>query len=218
MDQLHEFYYFLDMAGTFVFAVSGATAARSQGLDVFGIIVIAFIVACGGGIIRDLCIGSIPPSGLSTWKYLFISVSGAVLTMGLFSIVMRMSKPVLFFDALGLSLFAVTGAQKSLAYGHNVQVAILLGVVTAVGGGVIRDVLLNKVPVILQKEIYALAALIASSIVVLGSFIPSVSMDLWSVIALVVCCSLRLMSLYFKWNLPTFSDDVKRVKDKTKYY
>lgn len=206
MMKLQEFYFFLDMTGTFVFAISGATAARQRGLDLFGILVIAFTVACGGGIVRDLCIGSIPPSGLANWRYLLVSVFAAGLAIGFFPLVQRMNRPVLFFDAIGLSLFAVTGAQKSLAYGQNIQVAILLGVVTAVGGGVMRDVLLNRVPVILQKEIYALAALIASSIVVLGTFFPGVSTDLVSIVALVICCSLRLLSLYYKWNLPNFID------------
>lgn len=207
--KLQEFYFFLDMTGTFVFAISGATAARQRGLDLFGILVIAFTVACGGGIIRDLCIGSIPPAGLANWRYLLVSLFASGLAIGFFPIVQRMNRPVLFFDALGLSLFAVTGAQKSLAYGHNVQVAILLGVVTAVGGGVLRDVLLNRVPVILQKEIYALAALIASTIVVFGTFVPDVSTDFISIIALVICCSLRLLSLYYKWNLPNFIDSSK---------
>lgn len=204
MDKLHELYYVLDLTGTFVFAISGAVAARQQGLDIFGILVTAFTVACGGGIIRDLCIGITPPANLSNWHYLLASIIATILAISLFSLVKKMSKPVLFFDALGLSLFAVTGAQKSLAFGHNAQVAILLGVITAVGGGVIRDVLLNRIPVILQKEIYASAALVASSIVVIGSFFTEFSADLISIIALVVCCTIRLLSLYYKWNLPSF--------------
>lgn len=210
MDKLHELYYVLDLTGTFVFAISGAIAARQQGLDIFGIIVIAFTVACGGGIIRDVCIGSIPPANLSNWHYLLASVVAALMVVSLYSIVQKMTKPVLFFDALGLSLFAVTGAQKSLAFGHSAQVAILLGVITAVGGGVIRDVLLNRVPVILQKEIYASAALVGSCIMVGGSFIKDASVNLISIIALVVCCTIRLLSLYYKWNLPTFPIDKQK--------
>src|SRR6476661_4659986 len=170
MDKLHALYYFLDLAGTFVFAISGAAAAKQRGLDLFGICAIAFTVACGGGIIRDLCIGAIPPAGLTNWQYLVVAIIAAGLTSGTFSLVQRLNRPVLFFDAVGLSLFAVTGAQKALAYGHNGQVAVLLGITTAVGGGVLRDVLLNRIPVILEKEIYASAALIASVIVVSGSY------------------------------------------------
>lgn len=207
MDNLHTLYYILDLTGTFVFAISGAMAARQQGLDIFGIIVIAFTVACGGGIIRDVSIGSIPPAGLANWHYLLAAIIAAFMTVGLYPIVKKMNRPVLFFDALGLSLFAVTGTQKTLAFGHNIQVAILLGVITAVGGGVIRDVMLNRVPVILQKEIYASAALVGAIIVAAGSFFKELSPDLISIIALLVCCTLRLLALYFRWNLPTFPID-----------
>jgi len=207
MDKLQDLYYVLDLAGTFVFAISGAIAARQQGLDIFGIIVIAFTVACGGGIVRDVCIGSIPPVGLSNWRYLLTSVFAALMVVSLYPMVKKMNRPVLFFDALGLALFAVTGAQKSLAFGHNVQVAVLLGVFTAVGGGVMRDIMLNRVPVILQKEIYASAALVGASIVVVGSFFKEISTDMVSIVALLISCSLRLLSLYYKWNLPTFPID-----------
>src|SRR6476620_6694219 len=124
MDKLHTIYYFLDLAGTFVFAISGATAARQRGLDLFGICAIAFVVACGGGIIRDVCIGAIPPAGLTNWQYLAVAIIAAALTVGTFSFVKRLNRPVVLFDAIGLSLFAVTGAQKALAYGHNGQVAV----------------------------------------------------------------------------------------------
>src|SRR6185503_13038884 len=105
-------------------------------MDLFGICAIAFIVACGGGIIRDLCIGAIPPAGLTNWHYLVAAIIATGMTVGLYPFVQRLYQPVLLFDALGLSLFAVTGAQKSLAYGHNAEVAVLLGITTAVGGGV----------------------------------------------------------------------------------
>lgn len=206
MDELHTLYYFLDLAGTFVFAISGAVAAKQRGLDLFGICAIAFTVACGGGIIRDLCIGAIPPTGISNWIYLATAILAAGMTISLYRLVLRLNQPVLFFDALGLSLFAVTGAQKSLAYGYNAEVAILLGITTAVGGGVLRDILLNRIPVILEKEIYASAALIGALIMVLGDHFQWISNDLTSIIALVVCFGLRLLSLRYHWNLPVYSD------------
>src|SRR5690606_10421194 len=166
MENLHTLYYFLDLAGAFAFAISGAAAARQKGLDLFGICAVAFTVACGGGIIRDLCIGAIPPAGLTNWRYLVAAMTASGMTIGLYPLVQRLNHPVLLFDALGLSLFALTGAQKSLACGHNAEVAVLLGITTAVGGGVLRDVLLNRVPVILEREIYASAALIGALIVV----------------------------------------------------
>ena len=207
MDKLHSLYYFLDLAGTFAFAISGATAAKQRGLDLFGICAIAFIVACGGGIIRDICIGAIPPAGLTNWQYLVAAIVAAGLTAGTFSFVQRLSQPVLLFDAVGLSLFAVTGAQKALAYGHNGQVAVLLGITTAVGGGVLRDVLLNRIPVILEKEIYASAALVGALIVVLGNHLKWISSDWVSIIALIICFTLRILALHYHWNLPTSSNN-----------
>ena len=207
MDKLHALYNFLDLAGTFVFAISGAVAAKQRGLDLFGICAIAFIVACGGGIIRDLCIGAIPPAGLTNWHYLAAAIGATGITVGLYSFVQQLNHPVLLFDALGLSLFAVTGAQKSLAYGHNAEVAVLLGITTAVGGGVLRDILLNRVPVILEKEIYASAALTGALIVVLGNYLKWLSADWVSIIALVICFGLRLLALRYHWNLPVYSND-----------
>ena len=207
MDKLHALYNFLDLAGTFVFAISGAAAAKQRGLDLFGICAIAFTVACGGGIMRDLCIGAIPPAGLANWHYLAAAIIATGMTVGLYPFVQRLHQPVLLFDALGLSLFAVTGAQKSLAYGHNAEVAVLLGITTAVGGGVLRDILLNRIPVILEKEIYASAALIGALIVVLGNYLKWLSGDWVSIIALIICFGLRLLALRYHWNLPVYTKD-----------
>lgn len=210
MDKLHWLYDILDLAGTFVFAISGAVAAKQRGLDLFGICAVAFVVACGGGIIRDLCIGAIPPTGLSNWHYLLTAMAAAGMTISLYHIVERLNNPVLLFDALGLSLFAVTGAQKTLAYGHNAEVAVLLGTTTAVGGGVLRDILLNRVPVILEKEIYASAALLGAFIMVLGNYLKWLSDDWVSIIALMICFGLRLLALHYHWNLPVYSNDKTR--------
>jgi uncharacterized membrane protein YeiH len=212
MDKLHSLYYFLDLAGTFAFAISGATAAKERGLDLFGICAIAFIVACGGGIIRDLCIGAIPPAGLTNWHYLVAAIIAAGLTAGTFSIVQRLNRPVLVFDAVGLSLFAITGAQKALAYGHNGEVAVLLGITTAVGGGVLRDVLLNRIPVILEKEIYASAALVGAVIVVLGNDLKWITSDWASIIGLITCFTLRILALHYHWNLPASSNSKRSDK------
>jgi len=210
MEKLQSFYYFLELAGTFAFAISGAVAARQRGLDLFGICALAFTVACGGGIIRDLCIGAIPPAGLKNWQYLFVAILAAGLTVGLYSVVQRLKRPVLFFDSVGLSLFAVTGAQKALAYGHNGQVAVLLGITTAVGGGVLRDILLNRIPVILEKEIYASAALIGALIVVVASYLGWGSSEWDDVIALTTCFTLRILALRNHWNLPVPGNDKTR--------
>jgi uncharacterized membrane protein YeiH len=199
----HALFTFLDLAGTFAFALSGAVAARERGLDWFGILVIAFTVACGGGVVRDLCIGAIPPAGLADWRYLAAAVLAAALTTASQRLVERLAHPVVLFDTLGLGLFAVTGAQKALLAGSNAEVAVLMGMVTAVGGGVARDVLLNRVPVILQREIYASAALVGAAVATFGDLLGLGSPVLtWCAVA--VCFALRMLSLRFSWHLPRF--------------
>nr|WP_258537636.1 trimeric intracellular cation channel family protein [Pandoraea pnomenusa] len=197
----HRLFTTLDLAGTFAFAISGAVAARGRGLDWFGVMVISFTVACGGGVLRDLCIGAVPPAGLTDWRYLAVSMAAAVMAIAANPLVVRLAHPVILFDSIGLGLFAVTGAQKAMIYGHNAEVAVLLGVATAVGGGVARDVLLNRVPVILQREIYASAALVGAGIEVVGERMGWMSSGrTW--FALAACFALRYLSLRYQWNLP----------------
>jgi uncharacterized membrane protein YeiH len=205
MDKLHTIYTLIDLGGTFAFAMSGAIAAKEKGLDVFGTLVVAFSVACGGGIIRDICIGAIPPAGLSDWRYLLVSIIAAGIVMGILPLMKLLDRPVLLFDALGLSLFAVSGAQKALGFGHNSEVAVLLGMITAVGGGVIRDVFLNRIPTIFEKEIYASAALFGALIVVIGHS-ANLPND-WTVpTGFITCLAIRLLAIKYHWKLPDFSD------------
>ncbi len=199
-------FHAVDLAGTFAFAISGATAARRAHLDLFGILAIAYITACGGGIARDLCIGAIPPAGLADWRYLFTAVIAAVLTILAYPWVERLTYPVRLFDAMGLGLFAVYGAHKALAFGHNAQVAILLGMLTAIGGGVARDMLLARVSIVLQKEIYASAAFVGAALCVIGEYFDWSS--LWAMwLPIVMCFGLRFVSLRLHWNLPRFGRD-----------
>lgn len=206
---VHAVYAFLDLVGTFAFAVSGAVAARQKRLDLFGVASVAFTVACGGGILRDVCIGATPPVGLSDWRYLAVSLAASALAIIAYPQVRRLRQPVLFFDAIGLGLFAVSGAEKSLVYGQSVELAIILGTVSAVGGGVMRDVLLSRVPAILEKDIYALAALLGAAVQV--GFIYAGWIDWWTPwFATAVCVLVRLASLYFGWRLPVFGDGARR--------
>lgn len=198
------FFKLLDLAGTFAFAISGAVAARQKNLDLFGIIAIAYMVACGGGILRDLCIGALPPVGLADWRYLALALVASVLVISAYPLMQRLDHPVQWFDALGLSFFAVFGAHKALEYGHNAQVAIVLGVVSAVGGGALRDVLLNRTPLILRKEIYASAALIAAVIQVSGERL-ALPMEWLPWVGIVLCFGLRYLAMRYHWNLPRFS-------------
>lgn len=194
----------LELIGTFAFALSGAIAARERNLDVFGIVVLAFITACGGGIVRDLCLGDTPPIGLNDWHYLVTAVVAASIAMGAFQLAERLNRPVAIFDALGLGFFAVIGVHKSLLFGHSAQVAILLGTLSAIGGGIARDVLLDRLPIVLQKEIYASAALVAA---ILAAGAESLHLSwLWTTaLPILTCSGVRLLSLRFRWNLPTFA-------------
>ena len=191
----------VDLLGTLAFAASGALAARQRHLDVFGVLAVAYTTACGGGIIRDVCLGAVPPAGMADWRYLACVVPVAAMTIWLYPLLDRLKHPIVFFDSLGLGFFAVTGAHKALLLGNNVEVALLLGMTTAVGGGVLRDVLLNRVPIILQKEIYALAALLGAAVQVAGE------RNGWSVVgttwtAVAACFVLRTLAVRYAWSLP----------------
>lgn len=197
-------YAFFDLLGTLAFALSGAIAARQRGLDLFGIVTVAFCVACGGGIVRDVCLGAVPAAGLVDIRYLSIAIAASLLTILAFPTVQKITQPVQFFDALGLGFFAVAGAHKAWLYTGNPQLAVMMGVLSAVGGGVIRDILLNRTPQILEKEIYALAALLAAVIQVAGDW-AGVRAASWSALGMLAGVGLRLMALRWKWNLPRFT-------------
>lgn len=193
----------LDMSGAFVFALSGAEAAKERELDLFGIVIVAFLTACGGGIIRDICIGVTPPVGISYWPYLALTIIASLSVIGFHKYIIKLNFPVLLFDALGLSMFAVAGTQKSLFLGFNYEVAVLLGVLSAIGGGIIRDILLGRIPVVLRKEVYGSAALIGSISVALTHYLGAdSSIGAW--IGITACFFIRYYSLKRKWNLPKF--------------
>lgn len=197
----HPLFVLVDLLGVFAFAISGVAAAEERRLDLFGVYAVAFITACGGGIVRDLCIGALPPAGITDWRHLACSAVAATVTIMAGTRIERLKNPVSFFDSLGLGFFAVAGAHKAFQHGGNAEVAIVLGAVSAVGGGVLRDVLLNRVPVILEKEIYALAAVVAAVIQVAaegsGTF---TSVAPW--VAIGACSVLRLLAIRFTWALP----------------
>ncbi|WOH53267.1 trimeric intracellular cation channel family protein [Bradyrhizobium sp. sBnM-33] len=143
----------LDLIGTFVFALSGATAAVKRRLDLFGVLVLSFVAGNFGGITRDLMIGAVPPAAISDWRYLAVSLLAGVLTFCWFPGVDRWHNSVLLFDAAGLALFAVSGTQKALALGLNPVMAALLGMVTGIGGGMARDVLVAEIPTVLRADL-----------------------------------------------------------------
>ena len=151
----------LDLLGIFVFAISGGLVAVRLRLDLFGVLVLAGVTGLGGGFVRDVLIGAVPPAALADWRYLLVPVAAGLLTFWLHPTLGRMERFVTVFDAFGLSLFCVAGALKAVSYGLGPLPAALLGMVTAIGGGMIRDVLARRVPVIFSGELYATPALAA---------------------------------------------------------
>jgi len=192
----------VDFAGTFVFAAEGALTAISADLDLFGVMVLAFATALGGGIIRDLLLGDTPPQALRDWRYAAVSVSAAILVF-LSSRFATGFWPglIIALDAAGLALFSVAGTEKALAWRMQPFIAILLGTITGVGGGTVRDVLLARVPVVLRAEVYATAAL-AGSVAMIGARKSGLSQTLAGVCGGLVCFVLRMASVWGQWNLP----------------
>ena len=191
----------LDLVGTFVFAISGAMAGVKRGLDLFGILVLSFVAGNFGGITRDVLIGSIPPGAISDWRYLGVSLLAGAIGFSWSAAIERLSSPVLVFDAAGLALFAVSGTHKALAFGLNPVMAALFGMLTGIGGGMARDVLVAEIPTVLRADIYALAALAGAGVVVIGQLLDLPATPAMAVGAL-ICFGLRLMAIHRGWHLP----------------
>jgi uncharacterized membrane protein YeiH len=191
----------LDFCGTFVFAISGATAGVRRRLDLFGVLVLSYAAANSGGITRDLLIGATPPVAVEDWRYAAVSLlAGAIIFYGS-GIVERLRNPVLIFDAAGLALFAVSGAEKALAYGLHPAPAAFLGMLTGIGGGMARDILLAEIPLVLRAELYAVAGLAGATVVVLGDRL-SLPGSLATFLGAVLCFGLRVAAVRRGWHLP----------------
>jgi uncharacterized membrane protein YeiH len=191
-----------DLGGTFVFALSGATAGVKHRLDLFGVLVLSFAAGNSGGIARDVMIGAHPPAALSDWRYLAVSMLAGLITFYWFPIINRLSSPMLVFDAAGLALFAVSGAGKALAFGAGPVAAILLGMLTGIGGGMVRDILVMEIPTVLRTELYAVAALIGAVVVVVGRMLHFPS-SVAAIAGALLCFGLRFMAMRRGWQLPT---------------
>lgn len=201
MISIVTFVSILDLGGTFVFAISGALAAVNRRLDIFGILVLSFVAGNVGGITRDVLIGAVPPAALSNERYLLASVIAGLITFFSYAGVDRLRSPVLYFDAVGLSFFAVAGAQKAIEFGLNPVMAALLGMLTGIGGGMMRDVLLMEIPQVLRSDLYAVAALAGASIVVLGHML-GLSYGISALAGGALCFGLRFMAIRHGWHLP----------------
>ncbi|HWR16902.1 MAG TPA: trimeric intracellular cation channel family protein [Terriglobales bacterium] len=190
-----------DLSGTFVFAISGAVAGARHRLDLFGVLVLSFVAGSVGGITRDLIIGAIPPASISDWKYVAVSALAGFVIFFWYDKLGRFRNAVLIFDAAGLALFAVSGAGKTLAYGLGPGPAALLGMVTGIGGGVVRDVLVSEVPAVFRTDVYALAALAGATLFVGGVYLHLPS-TLVAIVSAIVCFAIRMIAIHRKWQVP----------------
>jgi uncharacterized membrane protein YeiH len=192
----------LDLGGTFVFAISGAVAAVKYRLDIFGVMVLAFAAGNVGGITRDLLIGAVPPAAISSLNYVGVSILAGLIVFFWDPLVTRHNNTVLWFDAIGLAFFAVAGAEKALVHGLNPVMAALLGMLTGIGGGMLRDVLVMQIPAVLRSDLYALAALVGAAIVV-GGHVLNVNAVATTLIGGLACFALRYMAIRHGWHLPS---------------
>jgi uncharacterized membrane protein YeiH len=190
-----------DLGGTFVFALSGAMAGVKHRLDLFGVLVLSFAAGNSGGIARDVMIGAVPPAAIGDWRYVAVSMLAGLITFFWYRIIDRLSSPVLVFDAAGLALFAVSGAGKALAFDAGPVAATLLGMLTGIGGGMVRDVLVREIPTVLRTELYAVAALIGAAVVVIGGRLD-VPSGAAAAVGAVLCFGLRFMAIRRGWQLP----------------
>jgi uncharacterized membrane protein YeiH len=194
--------YIVDLAGTLLFAIEGASAAITGKLDLLGLMVLAFATALGGGIIRDVLLGATPPNALRDWRYPAIAFVGAAVVFFFHQFVQEIPAQLLMvLDAAGLALFAVSGTEKAMLREMPPLVAVLLGGITGVGGGTIRDVLLARVPNVLHADVYATAALAGAATMVLCRRLRLTDTQS-AFVGGVVCFVLRVVSVWLHWKLP----------------
>jgi uncharacterized membrane protein YeiH len=191
----------LDLIGIFVFAVTGALVAVRKNLDVFAALVLGGVTGLGGGFIRDVLIGAIPPAALADWRYLLVPVAAGMLTFAFHPAIGRMERVVTLFDSFGLALFCVTGALKAVEFGLGPLPAALLGMVTGIGGGILRDVLAGRVPIIFEGVLYATPALAGAGVAVL---LDRTDLPLGVVAAagFTTCLAWRLLAAVRGWRAP----------------
>ncbi|QFZ16607.1 trimeric intracellular cation channel family protein [Saccharothrix syringae] len=191
----------LELVGIAAFAASGALAAVRARLDVFGVTVLALTTSLGGGTIRDVLLGVHPPVALVRWPYLAVAAVTGLVVFRFHPTVAKLRRSVLLLDAFGLGLFVTAGTTTALALGAPPYAACLVGMTTGIGGGALRDVLLREIPLVLRREIYAVAALAGAFVVVVGDQLdlPAVPVSLAGSAVIV---GLRLLALWRHWNAP----------------
>lgn len=192
----------LDLAGTFAFALNGAlTALRATRLDIVGVVTLGMITALGGGTIRDILLDALPPATFVDWRYLAVAAAGGLIAFLAGRHLERLNGPINVLDAAGLSLFAVTGALKAIDLGFGPTQAILVGGITAVGGGTLRDVLIRRVPSVLSSGLYAIPALVGATAVVVADLLGGDGL-VATVGAAVLCFAIRMVGVHFDVNAP----------------
>jgi uncharacterized membrane protein YeiH len=202
-----EVIYVLDILGTFAFAISGALVASNKKLDVFGVIIIAFVTAVGGGMLRDVLINAHPINWIGDLSYLYTIFLAVLFTFLFKSKIGYLSTTLFLFDTIGLSVFTLLGLQKGLAYNLHPLVALIMGMISAVFGGVLRDVLTAKVPLIFEKEIYASACLAGGLIYLVLSYFQ-VDENINFIISASVVISIRVIAVKFHLELPKINNDL----------
>ncbi|MFA7488370.1 MAG: trimeric intracellular cation channel family protein [Lysobacteraceae bacterium] len=191
----------LDFVGTFAFAISGALVAVRNRLDLFGVLLLSFTAATAGGVLRDVLLGLTPPLAIVDWRYLAISIAAGLLTFFRHAQVERMRNPVQITDAIGLAMFAVIGSTRALDAGLGPGGAIMLGMVSGIGGGMARDMLVAQVPSVLKRELYAVAALVGAAMIVAGDMLD-LPREPIAVASMVLCFTLRWLAIRHGWRLP----------------
>src|ERR1700694_5258756 len=194
----------IDILGTFAFAVSGAFSAMERKLDPFGTLIISFVTAIGGGTVRDVLLGNFPVNWLNNDSTIFIIFVSAIATMLFGSYLKQLTTALFLFDALGLGLFSIVGFEIAMKHHFGVGICIALGTISACFGGVLRDVLLNKVPLIFQKDIYALACIFGSTVYYL-LYRTSLPIDLARIICILLIFAIRVLAVRFRLSLPRIS-------------
>jgi|TARA_B100000809_G_scaffold173470_2_gene170714 uncharacterized membrane protein YeiH len=202
-----EVIYVLDILGTFAFAISGALVALDKKFDIFGVIIIAFVTAVGGGMLRDVLINAHPINWIGDLNYLYIIFSAVLFTFLFKSKIAHLSKTMFLFDTIGISVFTLLGLQKGLSYDLHPIIAIIMGMISAVFGGVLRDVLTAKIPLIFEKEVYASACLLGGiNYLTLNYF--KVDENINFIISAIVIASIRAIAVKFHLELPKIKNDL----------
>jgi uncharacterized membrane protein YeiH len=202
-----ELIYILDILGTFAFAISGALVASDKKFDLFGVIIIAFVTAVGGGMLRDVLIDAHPINWIGDLNYLYTIFIAVVFTFLFKSKIAHLSKTLFLFDTIGLSVFTLLGLEKGLTLHLNPFIALIMGMISAVFGGVLRDVLTNKIPLIFEKEIYASACLAGGFSYLLLSYF-NISQNLIFITSAFVIVIIRVIAIKFQLQLPRIKDDL----------